>query len=113
MSYKQRDLFASSPNKEEYQLARSSDPPTSFKAAAEILSKLNELQRVVYEAYEDVYPYGMTNLDLENKFNNHKSTYRTRTSELVGMGLLIDTGRIKFQEGKNRVVWALKPKGEG
>ena len=111
MSDKQRDLFPNSPNKEEYQLARSTDPHTSFEAAAQMLPDLNKYQRAVYEAFEAIYPYGMTNLDLENKFNNHKSTYRARTPELVEMGLLVDTGQVKFQDRRNRVVWALKNPG--
>src|SRR6478609_1701528 len=49
--------------------------------------------------------------DLENRFNNPGSTYRSRRSELTAMGLLRDSGQRREQEGGTRIIWEITPDG--
>lgn len=102
MSNDQSDLFP------DYTRARPSDPDTSHEAAAEVQRRLNALQQAVLAYFRAVAPHPMTDLDLENHFGNHRSTYRTRRAELTELGLLYDTGRRCFQAGSNRVLWAAR-----
>jgi hypothetical protein len=87
--------------------ARTGDPDTSHEAPEHI--DLREKQRLVLVAITKSMPKGLTLLDIEDIFNDHGSTYRSRVSELVKMGLVRANGhRVQSRPGKpprNRVVW--------
>jgi hypothetical protein len=70
---------------------RSGDPDTSHKAARKLGPVMNQLRAIVLHAF--VERERMTDRDLENRFNNPGSTYRSRRSELTQMGLLCDSGQ--------------------
>lgn len=90
------------------QLTRNLDPQTSYEAGEKIIPKLRKIQQEVYDYFLAVGPVGATDLDLQTHFNRHGSTYRTRRAELVELGLIIDTGQRREQQGSRRNVWAVK-----
>lgn len=91
--------------------ARGTDPDTSFEAAEAVFPKINRIQLEVLTHFRSIYPRAITDYDLQQHFDNHMSTYRTRRSELTAMCLIVDSGQRKFQAGRNRILWvaALKP----
>lgn len=111
----QPDLFAnpqpSAPPApmESFQLARAGDPSTSHQAAAAAAEpkKLRERQQVVLDHFTAAGSKGLTDLDLQELCGDHGSTFRTRRSELVRAGLIIDSGRKQKQLGANRIVWMI------
>lgn len=102
-----KDMLGDEPfnPKQAHQLARDTDPSTSFEAASSVLPRLRKLQQVVYDHF--VAAKQLTDLDLETRCGDHGSTYRTRRAELVELGLLRDTGQRKHQAGRNRIIWGL------
>jgi hypothetical protein len=89
--------------------ARSGDPDTSFKAAAQATPKMTERRRIVLRHF--LQRQAMTDLELEGLCANHGSTYRTRRSELVQMGYIADSGERRLLHGSNRIVWAITAEG--
>jgi hypothetical protein len=92
--------------------ARTSDPPTSFETAEEILRHIRELQHLVYDRILAAGPVGITSWEIEEYFGDHGSTYRSRISELRDdFNLVCDSGRRKLirtpgkTKATNRVVW--------
>jgi hypothetical protein len=87
-------------------LYRRTDPDTS-QEAAELLGdeRLRHLQFEVWQYFTTV-PRA-TQLDVEDYFNDHRSTYRSRVPELVEKGLLRFTGFKRLQKGRNRRVYEL------
>ena len=51
-----------------------------------------------------------TLLDVEDCFDDHRSTYRSRVPELVELGLLRYSGEKKLQAGRNRRIYELVPR---
>lgn len=88
---------------------RPTDPSTSHDAAERIMPKLNQLQLTVLDYFRSIYPAVITDLDLQEHFGNHLSTYRTRRQELTALGLIQDSGRQKWQRGSNRIMWGAAP----
>jgi hypothetical protein len=85
---------------------RLNDPDTSQQAAELIDSdRLRRLQFEVWQYFTTV-PRA-TQLDVEDYFNDHRSTYRSRVPELVEKGLLRFTGFKRLQKGRNRRVYEL------
>jgi hypothetical protein len=96
--------------------ARPGDPDTSHAAARRIQHTMTDVQIQVLTYFRSIYPRAITDLDLQSYFNDDKSTYRTRRSELVAMGLIVDTLERRHQDGSNRVLWAAvkeEPEHEG
>ncbi len=85
--------------------ARPGDPDTSHAAAGRIQHRMTDIQIKVLSYFLSIWPRAITDLDLQSYFNDHKSTYRTRRSELVAMGLIVDTLERRYQDGSNRVLW--------
>jgi hypothetical protein len=104
------DLFAYV-DRDPKQLARRTDPTTSFEAGAKIVKKLRSLQLAVLAAHQS-RPAGLTDLELEDQFSDHGSTYRTRRAELVAIGLIRDSGFRKVQAGRKRVIWQITEDGK-
>ena len=77
---------------------------------------MTDIQIEVLSHFLSIYPRAITDLDLQSYFNNHKSTHRTRRSELTKMGLIMDTGLRRFQDNAHRVLWVAvkeEPEHEG
>jgi hypothetical protein len=88
------------------QLSRRDDPDTSFQAGQSILVKLPVLQEEVLRVLRLAGKDGFTDWELEQKLGSHGSTYRSRRSELVAAGLVVDSGRKRVNVGKTkRIVW--------
>jgi hypothetical protein len=85
--------------------ARPGDPDTSHIAAERIQHRMTDIQIEVLDYFRSIWPQAITDLDLQSYFNDHKSTHRTRRSELTEMGLIVDTKLRRFQDGSNRVLW--------
>lgn len=92
-----------------FQLARNSDPWTSH-AAAESLTNIRESQRTVLRVLRMCGP--MTDVEIAETLSEmgirmSPSGARTRRSELVDGGLVIDTGNTKrLPSGRWAIVWA-------
>jgi hypothetical protein len=81
---------------------RKTDPETSHnKLSAE---RITRIQQDIL-TYVLRYPGGVTDLDLQNHFNDQGSTYRTRRAELVKGRFLKDSGAQMRQNGRLRVLW--------
>jgi hypothetical protein len=91
------------------QLVRPNDPETSHEAAEHIVPTLRELQERVRAVFLDGGE--MTQHALIDEYRHRfgwapESTIRTRCSELVDAGLVVDTlKRVKVGSGRNAVVW--------
>jgi hypothetical protein len=86
-------------------LFRGSDPQSSREAARVIVPRLNEIQAHVLSAVRDAGPAGLTDFELDAKFNCKKSTYRTRRAELVEKALIRDSGMRRENDDTKRTVW--------
>jgi hypothetical protein len=90
-------------------LARHTDPATSH-AAAESVQNVTQTQEYILKALTRP----RTDLELVEAYRNLKeapraseSGIRSRRSELVARGLVIDTGdRVKLPSGRLAAVWA-------
>jgi hypothetical protein len=85
--------------------ARASDPVTSHEAAAQIASTISTTQQLVLAFIRSRGTSGCTDLDIQRRFGNHGSTYRTRRAELVALELVRDSGVRVTQDGGRRIVW--------
>jgi hypothetical protein len=95
-----------------FDLVRRADPRTSYESAELIMPKLNDLEQKVLAAMQ-VMARPVTDLDIITYCNaiygeRAESTYRHRRSDLAAKGLVRDTGETKWQQGRNRILWALK-----
>lgn len=100
------------PTMSPHQLARKTDPQTSHEAACAIVFKLRPIQEKVLAELKKAGISGLTDFELEKICGSHGSTFRTRRSELVDVGLVVDSGTKRYLEGGNRIVWivaSLKP----
>lgn len=87
---------------------RSDGHDTSREAAQAVLGKKTALQRIVLAKFLEAGERGLTLYELEDLCNDHSSTMRTRCSELVGQGLLIDSGTKRVVNGRKRKVWRIR-----
>jgi hypothetical protein len=93
-----------------YTLYRKGDPLTSRAAAQAISAQLPALQKAVYAYAYRCGPNGFTDQDLAWYFNSHRSTYRSRRSELTRAGLIMDTGRTRIlPTRRSAIIWAITP----
>lgn len=95
--------------------ARETDPDTSHAAAESISPKLRQLQADVLAFAAERAVQGFTHIDLNNHFRTTSSTYRTRCSELVEKGFIVDSGERHAYgpdgKGRRHVVWNITPEG--
>lgn len=81
---------------------------TSLEAYESVTPKLNSIQKEVLALFKEVGEDGLTDEELSNLMGSNASTYRTRRSELVQKGVLVDSGlRRKLLSGRNAIVWKL------
>ena len=89
--------------------SRLGDPDTSHEAAAGIMHKMTMLRYTVLTFFKR--SRRLTNYEVEQLGGDHGSTYRSRVSELVIMGMVEDSGERVVQLGTSRVVWTITQKG--
>jgi hypothetical protein len=87
---------------EDFSTWRKTDPETSRNRLS--ADRITRIQQDIL-TYVLRYPGGVTDLDIQNHFNDQGSTYRTRRAELVKGGLLKDSGARMRQNGRLRVLW--------
>lgn len=94
--------------------ARRTDPDTSREAANDISSALRQIQIAVLQFAAMCGVRGFTDPELSDYFDTTSSTYRTRRSELVTMGMVEDTGeRVAVgPKGRRHAIWRITPKGQ-
>jgi hypothetical protein len=103
-------------------LARVSDASISHEAAAlalasaasgqrehfkSIATTMSDPQKTVLDFIRSRGASGCTDLDIQRRFGNHGSTYRTRRAELTALGLVRDSGVRVVQDKGRRIVWVL------
>ncbi|MBX9824910.1 MAG: hypothetical protein K2Y27_07920 [Xanthobacteraceae bacterium] len=86
-------------------LARASDPTASHEAAARIASTISDTQQLVLDFIRSRGASGCTDLDIQRRFGDHGSTYRTRRAELTALGRVRDSGVRVTQDGSRRILW--------
>ena len=89
-------------------LHRTDDHETSVEAAELVFDKIKLLQRIVLRFLTIAGPRGLTDYELEELCGNHGSTYRTRRSELVEKGFVVNSGKRREINGRNRIVWTVR-----
>jgi dienelactone hydrolase len=93
-----------------YVLYRRGDPATSRAAAQAILAQLPTLQQAVYAYAYAQGSHGFTDDEMMAYFRSHRSTYRSRRSELTRAGLIMDTGRTRIlPTRRSAIIWAITP----
>jgi hypothetical protein len=106
------DLFNYAPPPEAH--ARPHDPDTSHDAAKSLSPRLRQLQALVLD-YAASQPDGFTDVDMNQHFDTHASTYRTRRSELVEQGYIRDSGERQAYgangTGRRHVIWQITLEG--
>ena len=88
-------------------LTRVSDPSTSHEATAHIATTMSDTQKLVLDFIRSRGASGCTDLDIQRRFGNHGSTFRTRRAELTALGLVRDSGLRVMQDKGRRIVWVL------
>ncbi|URD60472.1 hypothetical protein M8312_11865 [Sphingomonas sp. KRR8] len=92
--------------------ARNTDPDTSHEAAEAASITIRKIQQEVLAFSCQCGVRGYTDLELADFFDSTSSTYRTRRSELVALGLVEDTGsRVSVNGGRRHAIWAATPAG--
>ena len=93
--------------------ARIGDPDTSHLAAEDITPRIRILQAAVLSFAASCRPFGFTDPAMNNHFETHSSSYRTRRAELVGMGMIEDSGeRVCIgASGRKHAVWRITDRG--
>lgn len=93
--------------------ARNTDPDTSHLAAEVIGPSVRELQRKVLTYAAQRGLGGFIDPEMNEDFGTHSSTFRTRRSELVALGMIEDTGeRLSIGgRGRKHAVWRITDKG--
>lgn len=96
--------------------ARGGDPATSHEAASQLSPRrLSAIRTMILRTYWIEGEDGLTDIDLVRRCDGdqRRSTIRTRRSELErDYGYVEDSGRVKFQEGSNRIIWQLTEAGK-
>jgi len=92
--------------------ARRGNPDTSHEAAEEITPRIRQLQLDVLRFAALNGARGFTDVELSDYFDVRSSTYRTRRSELVALGLIADSGkRVGEGRGRRHAVWRITDDG--
>ena len=91
-----------------FKLFRKDAKDTSVEAAKSIMLALPNIEAAVYEYAAMRGSKGFTDDEMNEHFQTHKSTYRTRRSSLVEKGLIEDSGiRVKGPNSRNMTVWRI------
>ena len=95
-------------------VARNSDPDTSWEAADSI-TEIPRRQAEVLQIIEMLGPICDYDLQLAHRMVDglmpqSPSGLRTRRSELVALGLVVDTGdRKRLPSGRRAILWDIRP----
>ena len=105
----QTDMFDRQPRA----VARRDDLDTSHLAAEDITPRIRILQAAVLSFAASCRPFGFTDPAMNDHFDTHSSTYRTRRAELVVLGLIEDSGeRVCIgPSGRKHAVWRITDRG--
>ena len=105
----QTDMFDRQPRA----VARRDDLDTSHLAAEDITPRIRILQAAVLSFAASCRPFGFTDPAMNDHFETHSSTYRTRRAELVAMGLIEDSGDRACigASGRKHAVWRITDRG--
>jgi hypothetical protein len=91
-----------------FKMFRRDAKDTSVEAAKSIMLALPNIEGAVYEYAAMQGSKGFTDDQMNEYFQTHKSTYRTRRSSLVEKGFIEDSGiRVKGPNGRNMTVWRI------
>jgi len=91
-----------------FKMFRKDAKDTSIEAAKSIMLALPNIEAAVYEYAAMRGSKGFTDDEMNEHFQTHKSTYRTRRSSLVEKGLIEDSGiRVKGPNSRNMTVWRI------
>lgn len=94
---------------------REDDPETSHEAAAGLSPlKMSAMRKTIMLIFLKEGEDGLTDIDLVRLYEGDqtRSTIRTRRNELErDWGYIEDSGRVRHQNGTNRVVWQLTEAG--
>ena len=87
---------------------RKTDPETSLEAAKSVSDRVSQLQQEVLAYATKSGPDGFTDIEMNFHFRHTGSTYRTRRSELVDAGKIVDsTKKRTYSGGRRHIVWCL------
>lgn len=90
-------------------MVRNTDPDTSKAAAEKILPHRTNKQRLVTSWFRGRGLLGGTDEEMCIAFGDFSSTYRTRRSELVRMGVLENSREKRMmRNGSLAIVWRIK-----
>ena len=90
----------------EYTRTRRNDPQTSRDAAKSVVPVVSDIQARVLRALQAAGHNGLTDEELSNKLGCKGSTARTRRSELVEKGFVLDSGyKRPLESRKLGAVW--------
>ncbi len=93
---------------ESFKLYRRHAQPTSVLAAEMIYPILSVCQNSVIDYAKSVGSKGFTDVEMNQHFNTHKSTYRARRSEVTRFGFIKNSGRKQEHDGTMHIVWIHK-----
>jgi hypothetical protein len=83
---------------------------TSRGAALSIEPNAGTLRRKVLDRLKAVWPYGMTDEQMQDELYIAQNTQRPRRRELVQAGLVYDSGRRSLtRSGRSAIIWIAKP----
>lgn len=90
-------------------MTRFTDPDTSHEAAKKVSSRVTKLQEMVLYAFEQYGPMIDEVLVGLPQFSQYAdSTVRSRRSELVTKGKLVQVGTLLNSRGQKSTLWSLK-----
>jgi hypothetical protein len=90
--------------------ARTTDPGTSHEAAAAIVDKIPELERVVRDALRAV-PEGMTITETADWLQMDRWSVSPRFRPLARKGLIYEAGHKIAPTGRKQIVWKARQQG--
>ena len=89
-----------------HRMVHRDDPSTSLDAAANLLPRLNTIQKKVLDALRGLGPMTDEELELLPQFADYgPSTIRKRRSELYQAGLVVEAGRKRNTRKLKMIIW--------
>ena len=101
------DLFAPPNPKTPVQITRQQDPSTSYEAATGIVHKLRPLQMRVLAEFKAAGAEGLTTSSWKNAAARTVRRSARAVQNWWKSELVRDSGRVKHQQGRNRIVWVV------
>lgn len=79
--------------------------PDTSRIAAATIPRTGTLRRRVYDAIRAAAGEGLTDAELQRELDMGGNTERPRRVELIGAGLIADSGRRRYEGGRPMIVW--------